>query len=158
METKPEVTVKELDELIVKILAHEEKIEAKQAEITEMNKELARMESLAVQHLKDLERDEYVSPQGKVGIKEKWRVNLPQTDQDKELLFQHLRDRGIFNKYATVNSASLNSLYMADWEEAKSRGEGLEFSMPGVPAPNVYEKFDCKASKARKNAKALAAT
>lgn len=149
------ITVVELDQLIEKILDQEDKIEAKSAEVTEMNKELAKLEALAVQHLKDLGRDEYDSPHGKMSIKEKWRVNLPQSDNDKAALFAHLQERGVFNKYATVNSASLNSLYMTDWEAAKQKGEGLEFSMPGIPAPNLFEKFDVKASKVRKNKQAI---
>ena len=150
-----DITVKALDEIIVKILELEAQMDAKDEEKLVFSKENIKLEALAVQHLKDLEREEYDSPMGKVSIKEKWSVTSPQTDQDKELLFGFLRERGIFTKYVSVNSKSLQSLYGAEWEAAKARGEGLEFSIPGISAPNLFEKFECKESKKSKAKKVL---
>ena len=89
-------------------------------------------------HLKDLTE---------ILIKQKWRVNMPADDHAKRELFQHLREREIFDKYATVNSNSLNALFMRDWEEAKERGEGVTFSMPGIEAPKLFEALDFKLKK-----------
>lgn len=144
-----QVTVKELDEICEKIAAKEREIEAHEAVLTEHNKELAALEGRAVQYLKELGRESYDAPAGKIKIEEKWRVNLPATDQEKTLLFDHLRERGIFDKYATVNANSLNSLYKADWDAAKARGEGMEFSMPGIGAPKLFEKPNFKAAKVK---------
>ena len=141
------VTVAELDELIKKIAEKEAEIEAQKEVLTAKNKELATLEGKCVQYLTELDRKNYDSPFGKVSIAQKWRVNLPEDDRAKRELFDHLRERGIFDKYATVNSNSLNSLYRQDWEAAKERGEGLEFSMPGIGAPKLFEALTFKASK-----------
>lgn len=143
-----EVTVSELDGLIEQLAAKEKECDA-QAEVTKLlNKEYMAIEGRIVNYMKELKRDQYDSPFGKFKIKEKWRVNLPEDDVAKRALFDHLRERGIFDKYATVNSNSLNALFMADWREAEARGEGVTFSMPGVPAPKVFEALEFKATKA----------
>ncbi len=141
------VTVADLDSLIEQLAKKESESNA-HAEITKtINKELMRLEGQVVAHLKDLGREDYLSPLGKVAIKQKWRVNMPADDHAKRELFQHLREREIFDKYATVNSNSLNALFMRDWEEAKERGEGVTFSMPGIEAPKLFEALDFKLKK-----------
>ena len=142
-----EVTVKDLDGLCKELLELEAKKKAAAEATTEINKEIARIEGRCVNYLKDLDREDYDSPYGKIAIKQKWRVNLPVDDMAKRELFSHLRERGIFDKYATVNSNSLNALYMSDWEEAKKRGEGMTFTMPGIEAAKLYEAPDFKPRK-----------
>lgn len=144
------VTVKDLDALIQEFAELETKMDA-HAEITkQFNKDHnAKLYRIAA-FLKDLNRTEYDSPIGKFSVKEVWRVNMPETDIDKKLLFDHLRGRGIFDKYATVNSNSLNALYRLDWEEAKEKGEGMTFTMPGVPAPKFDTKPEFKPKKVKK--------
>ncbi len=132
-----QVTVRELDELLEKMAAKEKEIDALSATLTEHNKEFNRLKFRAVDFLKELGRDGYTSPAGDIKMVESWRVNLPATDQDKLALFDFLKTRGLFEKYATVNSNSLNALYKADWEEAKAKGEGMTFTMPGVGAPKL---------------------
>ena len=75
-------------------------------------------------------------------------MSLPSEDVDKAALFKHLEERGISMKYLTVNSNSLNSLYMADWEAAKIAGEGMDFKMPGVSEPTLFE--DLRITKSKK--------
>ncbi len=130
-------TVRELDELLAKVAAKEKEIDAIQAVLTEHNKELNRLTFRAVDFLKELNRDSYDSPSGRITMVESWRVNLPKTDQEKMELFGFLKSQGLFEKYATVNSNSLNALYKAYWQEAKDKGEGMTFTMPGVGAPKL---------------------
>lgn len=147
----PAMTVVDLDKIIEDMVELEKKIEAKEKEVTELNKEMNRLKFRAADYLNEIGRPEYSSPKGKIEFKIEWRVKMPQTDQDKINLFNHLKEREIFEKYATVNSNSLNSLYKADWEAAKARGEGMEFRMPGIeaPIPDRVPKF--KAAKEKKN-------
>lgn len=134
-----EVTVAELDTLVKLISEQRAVIEEADRITASMNIELARLQGKVVQYLKELNRDNYKSPHGTVSVKQNWRVNLPQTDEDKKALFEHLRERGIFDRYATVNSQSLNSLYMADWAAATQEGRGMDFRMPGIGEPKLFE-------------------
>jgi len=139
-----EVTVQDLDKLVKEIADKEAAIDV-QSNITKaLNKELAQLEQQAVLVLKDLDRESYDSPFGKLKIDCKWRVNLPETLADKMEFFEWLKSRDIFETYATVNSNSLNSLYFA---EQRSSEDPLTFSLPGIPSPTLFEKLNFKRSK-----------
>lgn len=142
-----EVTVQELDDMIGSYLEYEEVITKESEVLAEKSKKLETLRAKIVLTLKDLNREEYESPVGKAEIVKKWRVNLPATDQDKAALFEHLRERKIFDKYATVNSNSLNSLYMADWKAAEREGKGMDYKMPGIEEPKLYETSKIKPKK-----------
>lgn len=133
------ITVTEFDGLIEKIFALKKEIESDEEKVSEKQKTLDSLKTKVISSLKEQERDSYKSPLGTVTISEKWRVKLPSEDSDKAALFEHLRERGIFAKYATVNANSLNSLYLADWEAAKIVGNGMEFKMPGIGEPSLFE-------------------
>jgi|SRR5690606_24149493 len=136
---KKPITVEQLDALIA--LLFQKKEEAKELEklVTAKNVEISKVRADITVALKELGREDYKAAAGSVKLKTIWRVSLPQSDEDKQKLFDWLKERGIFNKYATVNSNSLNSLYMAEWEDAKKRGEGMEFEIPGVPQPKSFQ-------------------
>lgn len=133
------VTVADLDDLVKTIFEQRVKIEESEKVTSELNKELALLKAKAVNYLKELGRENFKSPFGTISVNQKWRVSLPQTDEDKAALFNWLRGQGLFDKYATVNSQSLNSLYLAEWDAAKARGEGMTFSMPGIGEPKLFE-------------------
>jgi len=129
------VTVEELDVLVTSIFDKKKEIEEYSIGGKKLNSDLFALKEKAVVYLKELDRRDYKAERGTISIKSRWRVNMPANDQLKAELFDHLRERGLFDKYATVNSMSLNSLYKEDWEEAKRKGEGMEFSMPGLERP-----------------------
>lgn len=134
-----QLTVSDLDNFVKQIKEKRAQAEEIGETLKVVNKEIASLEAKAVSLLKELDREKYASPSGTISIIQKWRVNLPASDRDKMALFEHFRSRGIFEKYATVNSNSLNSLYLSDWEEAKKEGKGMEFFMPGIEAPKLHE-------------------
>ena len=147
-----EITVAAIDNLIKDTLELDAAVDGIKEVTTILNKAIMSLESKAGAYLKALEREDYVSPYGEAKIVGKWRVSLPQSDEDKMLLFEHLKARKIFEKYATVNSNSLNSLFMADWEAAKKKDAeaAVMFSMPGVPDPKFDEFTQIKATKKSK--------
>ncbi len=147
MEETTGVTVAQLDSLVEEMRQHRIAIEKKNIELTAMNKIAASMEGKIVQYLKELGRTKYETPHGTVSIRGSWRVNLPEKGQAMGDFFDYLKSQGIFEAMATVNSASLNSLYMKEWEGAKKRGEGMTFTMPGVPAPTFFEKMSFRKGK-----------
>jgi hypothetical protein len=145
-----QVSVQELDKLMEQLF--DAKVEAKriEAQLSEQNKEIGSLRAKITSALKELGREDYKTPVGTFRLQTKWRVGLPQTAEDKAAFFSWLRDKGIFDQYATVNSNSLNSLYMREWEAAKERGEGMEFSIPGVPLPKAFETVGEYASRKKK--------
>ena len=133
------LTLADLDQFVKDLKDKRAEADTAKEALSEINKSIAQLESKAVALLKELGRKNFTSPSGTITVEQKWRVNLPTSDNAKMELFEHFKSRGIFEKYATVNSNSLNSLYLSDWEEAKKEGRGMEFSMPGVDAPKLHE-------------------
>lgn len=147
MEEAKGVTVAQLDNLVEEMRQHKIAIEKKNIELTAMNKIMASMEGKIVQYLKELGRTKYETPYGTVSIRGSWRVNLPEKGQAMAEFFEYLKGKGIFESMATVNSASLNSFYMDEWESSKKTGEGMTFTIPGVPAPTYFEKMSFRKGK-----------
>lgn len=139
MDQAKNLTVDDLDNFVKQIKDKRLEAEAIDTQLTTVNKEIMSLEAKAVGILKELGRKNYTSPHGTITMEQKWRVSLPSNDISKTSFFEHLRERGIFEKYATVNYNSLNSLYLTDWKEAEKEGRGMEFSMPGIEAPKLHE-------------------
>jgi hypothetical protein len=137
----PSMTVAELDKLVSDMFSLKNEIELEEEKISEKRKKLEGMKAQCVLALKEHGRDNYKTPAGTIGITEKWSVNLPQTMDDKKALFNHFKEKGpeILWRYATVNSNALNSYFLAEWEAAKERGEGMGFTLPGLQEPKLFE-------------------
>lgn len=137
-----EITVTDLDALIVRYFdtLQKDKVVA-EAQLTAVNKEIMSIEGKLVAYLKALNRKNYQHPRGTVGISAKWRVGMPANDLDKAALFSWLKEQGIYDKLATVNSASLNSLWNQEREAAIKADPtaALTFNLPGLPAPKMFE-------------------
>lgn len=141
-EKLPEVTIKAVDSLIADSVFLTELVEDLSLMSTFLNKLIMRLEQKGGSYLKALGRESYESPSGVIQLSGKWAVRMPKDDEAKLALFDHLKSRGIFERYATVNSRSLQALYVADWKAAckKDPEAWVLFEMPGVPTP-VFDEF-----------------
>ena len=82
---------------------------------------------------------------GQVSISENLSVATPKTPEEKEAFFAWLKEemgQDGYLTYATVNSASLNSLYKQKVEEYGERGEVLEIA--GLQQPTSFTKLSLR--------------
>lgn len=133
------VTVEELDGLVQKMVEARKVCDEKQALLTEANKALAEIEQTFTKCLKELGRHNYKTPIGTVSLIEKWNYKMPADASDKKRFFEFLKEKGVFDHYATVNYQSLNSFCRQEREIAEQEGRALEFTIPGVGEPTLYE-------------------
>lgn len=70
-------------------------------------------------------------------------VTTPKTLEDKEKLFNWLKEKAIFMEIVSVNSQTLNSLYKNLSEDAAKEGI-LDFQIPGVANPTTYTTLKLK--------------
>lgn len=141
-ECSPITTVKGLEELAQKIKEKRAEKEEKAKILSAVNEELDQLEQLAVRTLKELGKSSYGAEAGTITKVVKWRVNLPNTEEAKTAFFSYLKERGLFEKLATVNSNTLNSFFMEEWEAAKDPNDpmaALDFRLPGISEPSSYE-------------------
>jgi hypothetical protein len=140
----PIQTIPQMDAFIQTLMEKRAAAEEIKRELTERNKEIASMETQLVAAMKQFERSNYKSKFGTVTIQQRWRVNVPTDEAQKKALFQYLKEKGILWRYATVQSNSLNSFYMEEWENAKQEGNGLDYEMPGVGPAKLFEQLSIR--------------
>lgn len=136
-----EVTVQTLEDLAEQIAVLREEIAVDKAALYEKNELLEETEQNFLNHLKELGKTSYKSNVGTISKVEKWRVNLPDSPEAKEELQAYLIERGL-KSMLTVNSNTLNSYYMQEWEIVKESGDpeaAMNFSIPGLKEPKLYE-------------------
>ncbi len=131
------VTVVELNGLVEELAKQRAVCAEIDGKLKEENKKKMILESKCVAYLKELKMDSHRTPIGTMYVIEKWTVKTPQSDEEKKAFFDWCTELGIYYKYASVNSQSLNSLYKEQAEEAKARGEFL--NMPGIGSPSLHE-------------------
>ena len=135
------VQVQELEDLAEQMKLLREEIDEDKKALSEKTQLLDEIEAKFVAHLKELGKTSYKSEHGTVTRVEKWRVNLPATPEDKQKFLEYIKSKGL-ESMLTVNSNSLNSYYMTEWEQAKNSGDpedALNFSIPGISEPKVHE-------------------
>jgi ABC-type Fe3+ transport system substrate-binding protein len=147
-----QVTVKELDELCKQLVALQEQKDVIEETLTEKNKEINAIMFKMADYMKELGREEYHSLLGKFVIEHKERINMPVDDMAKMELFEYLKERGVFEKYATVNSNSINAFYFAERRAAvEERGEDpMLFQIPGLGVTKFETKPTFKPAKKAK--------
>lgn len=141
-EQAPEVSVQAMDDLVEKMFLLRADIEERKSALTELNKELARLQAKAVENLKALDRSSYSSSKGSVGITKSWRFNLPQTHAEKAAAFKHFKDKGgaeLLYDFATINSNKYSSYCNTEWELAKEKGDGMEYRAPHGGEATLFE-------------------
>ena len=134
------ITVAEIESLAKQLADKRNLIEELEKPVTQANKEKAELEAKIALALTEMGKDSYKSEYGTVSKVVKWRVNLPQ-GEDKLKFFEFLRERGMFETMATINSNSLNSFYLEQWEIAKKDDPmaALNFSLPGIGEPKSHD-------------------
>ena len=75
--------------------------------------------------------------------KTKISVQTPKTPEEKQALFEWLKERGLFVEMVSVNSATLNSFFNSEADKAAEKGN-FEFRIPGVGEPKPYTTLEMK--------------
>lgn len=118
-------------------------LNALEAEVTKANKVIMRMKSILTSVMKDLGWDEFKSPHGSVKITPQLQVKMPQSPEAKAELWAWMREKGIYDRYATVHAVSLKALFKAEMEVAKAeQGEDFDpigFHLPGMDPATYFE-------------------
>ncbi len=142
-----EITVADLDNLVEKISKLEDQKEIIEISLKEKNKEISLLEMRAIEILKSLERESYSSPYGSITIKPVMNIVQPEEDRKHEL-WEWMRTKGIFERYATVNSNSLKALFKKERELAiENGGDPITFALPGMVPATFFKKLEFKAKK-----------
>lgn len=135
-----EVKVTELDDLCKRWKEKEDEIAVLAEQVKQINKEISGIKASIAGHLAEANRTDYVSPFGKVKTVERWQTKMPGDLERKNELWGWMREKGIYDAYATVHATALNSLFLKERELAVERGEDLlTFALPGMEPATLFE-------------------
>lgn len=111
--------------------------------LTEQTEKVDELEKRIISTLEAAEMDRLDAAGHYVLLGERTSVKTPKSNAERELFFEYLREKGVYEDLRTVNSQSLNAFYKSELELALGRGE-LDFSIPGITEVLVVPKLSLR--------------
>jgi len=142
-QSNKDISVPEFDRLVANAHRQNLKIKRMEACVQEEKTKLQKMRNSLMAYLEEFGKDKYTNDAGTIYIQNDFQCSVPKDPENKKLMFEWMQERGLFDKYATVNSVSFKSLYKSLLES-----EGFDFKMPGMEMePTVFPMLKLKGSK-----------
>lgn len=138
-------TTKELEELVTACFTQQTLADNAMAVSEKHREEQRELERKIQSYLEYYGKSKYVSSIGTIEVRERFSFRTPKTDEEKKFFFDWLTEKGLFLRYASVNSNALNSLLKDEFEEAREAGK--EITVPGIQKPTEYRTIHLKRSK-----------
>ena len=138
-----DVTLKQLEDAAEELRKLKEEKDKLEAQVDEINAKTASIHNKLVEWMEEFDKTSYKSKWGTIICATKMSVKTPKDPDSKAQFFAYLDQKGIKDDILTINSKTLNSMYNAEMEAARERGE-TEFSMPGIEAPTVYKQISLR--------------
>lgn len=152
MTTTSDLKFAEVDALVEKIAEKEREKDLAAEELKLKNIEIMALKAKVSAYLIDLGRTEYGSPVGLVRKVSKYSIRLPHGQENKDLLFNYMREEGVYDRYATVHATALLGYFMAEREAAIKRGEDpITFALPGMEPAHLFEDIVFKPNKKKES-------
>ncbi len=86
--------------------------------------------------LEESQLKNFKSDVGLVSASYRKSVQTPKTPEDRSSFFEYLKVKGLFDQMITVHSATLNSFYKTEFDEAAARGDD-DFKIPGISGETI---------------------
>lgn len=136
MTTTEDVGIKELQSKIDAWHLVRREIDKLEDQKSEFTKSRLQLEAQISEIMVQLDLKSFKGNEGSIQLREVQYVNMPETDQQRTELFDHLRETEQFDALATVHYQRLNSWFKSKTEE----NGGLPPIIPGLDAPKIrYE-------------------
>lgn len=135
-----QVTTSDIDNVAQLYYEARKDYEAKKEQSSLAFAKYEELELKLIAMLESVNKDDYsVKGLGKFKVTHKLSVRVPDSPENKEAFFKWVEEkygRDGLNKYRTVNSNSLNSLYNSVLEECVTKGESFE-GITGIGEPTT---------------------
>ena len=134
-----QVTVEEFEQLCAALFDQRQVVEEKKEALSVEQAKKTALEAKVQAYLVAMDRKNYKSKLGTVSIVREESWALPKTDADRAAFFTFLKDEGTFDSLISVHSKTFNSYVKEKYKLAQEEGRSVEFKIPGVGEPSVYE-------------------
>lgn len=135
------VTVAEFEALCASLYEQREACDKAKDALEVENSKKSALEMKVKQYLDSMERKNYKSKLGTISIVKEVSYALPKTDEDRTAFFNYLKEKEVFDELISVNHKTYNSYIKEQREMAETEGRVLDFKIPGVGEPSVFEKI-----------------
>jgi hypothetical protein len=106
--------------------------------------EMLKAKVLAYMEASEIEK-QHVPGFGTLSVQSMFSVRVPTGDRKAEF-FEYLKECGTFEDLATVHSATLNSWYQQELEQAIAEGRD-DFRAPGIEEPKIVKRLNMRRGK-----------
>lgn len=145
------ITTEQLDDAVKALADSKKEYDLKKQVSNEAHAIMQENQAVLINLLKLANKKKYVvDGYGTASVTEKLKVKTPQHPEDKEKLFQWLKERHGeygFLSSASVNYQTLNRIYNEAFEEATENGTADTFGIPGVATPDSESSLSFRRSK-----------
>ena len=139
LQSDTSITTETLDDAVKQMAQAKAEYESKKVISTEAYHHYQRCQGALIGLLKQAGKSKYVvDGVGTVSVKDKLKVRVPKSAEDKSRFFKWLNDRygaDGFLTYVGVNYQTMNGLYNQEFEHAAEMGTADEFEIPGIEQP-----------------------
>lgn len=140
-----EKTLAGVNEMVERLSSLRDKKKLIEDELSTVNIEIEGINRSLVDLLVQHELSSYRAPAGLVTVAPLFNAKLPQ-GPDKTTFFDYLKERGDFDRLASIHSATFTSYIKEQYELARERGEG-EPKIPGVSEVKTLLRLSFRKSK-----------
>lgn len=133
-----EITLKDLASLMSKLKEMRDAKDEQKKKLSEMEADISKVEQKLIDYLKDSGMTSHKASGVQIILSKRVSVSQPSTPEDKEALFNYLREKGEFEGMVSVNSQTLTSWARREIEAKKEAGV-FGWLPPGLKEPNEYD-------------------
>ena len=142
-----EIGHKDFKQLCTSVFEQRAKVDERKALLKEEQEKLDELEAKILATMEELDEDKvHVAGYGLLYTTTRFTVRVPKELADKRQLFEHFRERGIFDEMVSVASPTLNSYYKTEMEAAIAKGD-VDFKIPGVGEPTHIKTLSVRKGK-----------
>lgn len=137
-ESPSDVTLGSINELIERLRTFREEKEKLEDQVKVVESGIRASEIKLIEYLKEAGMTSFKGAGGHVILNKRKNVSQPGSPEDKEALFNYLREQGIFEQMVSVNARTLSSWAIKEIE-AKTQEGVYGWTPPGLKEPSEYE-------------------
>ncbi len=138
-ETGP-IEVPEFEKLLNEMFEQNQKIKLIKSDLKDEQGILTKMKFKVLAYFEEFGKTKHLAQHCTVYIKTSFTCKTPKTPEEKAALFAWMKEKEIYDQYATVNSKSLNSLYNSLVKEDS------DFVMPGTSDPGYFQTVEMRST------------
>lgn len=129
-------TLDDLNALCTAIASQRKVVDEIAATKSEAQAKLDELEMKLVETLEAHGKTTEHNAAGRFTVVTEMKYRQPETEDSKDALYNYLKERGEFDRLASINYNTLNSWAKVENEAARDRGD-FDFSIPGLGAPTI---------------------